>query len=219
MKKIGMLMLTMVVLLGGCAGSRAFQRGDQYAKDGEWDLAVKEYRDALKSNPQDIEYRSALLRAEETAANQHYKRARNFLKERKLDQAIIELQQAIYLNPTNSAIQGALKTVLNMKQAEEHYRAALTFQELNRLSEAANELNRAVELDPENAKYVDTLEKIQKKRSEAEPDEALTLASDKPITLNFKNTNIKEVSSSFPSFRASTSCSTRRSGRSLLRSL
>ena len=157
MKKIGMLMLTMVVLLGGCAGSRAFQRGDQYAKDGEWDLAVKEYRDALKSNPQDIEYRSALLRAEETAANQHYKRARNFLKERKLDQAIIELQQAIYLNPTNSAIQGALKTVLNMKQAEEHYRAALTFQELNRLSEAANELNRAVELDPENAKYVDTL--------------------------------------------------------------
>ncbi|NTW58093.1 MAG: hypothetical protein HGA43_02850 [Nitrospirae bacterium] len=193
MKKIGMLMLTMVVLLGGCAGSRAFQRGDQYAKDGEWDLAVKEYRDALKSNPQDIEYRSALLRAEETAANQHYKRARNFLKERKLDQAIIELQQAIYLNPTNSAIQGALKTVLNMKQAEEHYRAALTFQELNRLGEAVNELNRAVELDPENAKYVDTLEKIQKKRSEAEPDEALTLASDKPITLNFKNTNIKEV--------------------------
>jgi general secretion pathway protein D len=193
MKKIGMLMLTMVVLLGGCAGSRAFQRGDQHAKDGEWDLAVKEYRDALKSNPQDIEYRSALLRAEETAANQHYKRARNFLKERKLDQAIIELQQAIYLNPTNSAIQGALKTVLNMKQAEEHYRAALTFQELNRLSEAVNELNRSVELDPENAKYIDALEKLQKKRSEAEPDEALTLVSDKPVTLNFKNTNIKEV--------------------------
>ncbi len=195
MKKIGILMLTMIMiaLLGGCAGSRAFQRGDQYAKGGEWDLAVKEYRDALKSSPQDIEYRSALLRAEETAANQHYKRARNFLKERKLDQAIIELQQAIYLNPSNAAIQGALKTVLNMKQAEEHYRAALTFQELSRFSEATNELNRSVELDPENAKYIDALEKLQKRKSEAEPDEALTLASDKPITLNFKNTNIKEV--------------------------
>jgi general secretion pathway protein D len=195
MKKIGILMLTMIMiaLLGGCAGSRAFQRGDQYAKGGEWDLAVKEYRDALKSSPQDIEYRSALLRAEETAANQHYKRARNFLKERKLDQAILELQQAIYLNPSNAAIQGALKTVLNMKQAEEHYRAALTFQELSRFSEASNELNRSVELDPENAKYIDALEKLQKRKSEAEPDEALTLVSDKPITLNFKNTNIKEV--------------------------
>jgi len=195
MKKIGMLMLAMVLIagLGGCAGSRAFQRGDNYAKGGEWDLAVKEYREALKSNPTDIEYRSALLRAEETAANQHYKRARNFLKERKLDQAIIELQQALYLNPSNAAIQGALKTVLNMKQAEEHYRAALTFQELNRFSEAVNELNRSVELDPENAKYIDSLEKLQKRKSEAEPDDALTLASDKPITLNFKNTNIKEV--------------------------
>src|SRR5512141_1391883 len=114
MKKIGMLMLALV-LIGGCAGSRAFQRGDRYAKGGEWDLAVKEYRDALKSSPQDIEYRSALLRAEETAANQHYKKARNFLKERKLDQAITELQQALYLNPTNAAIQSARRSVLDMK--------------------------------------------------------------------------------------------------------
>ncbi|MEK6744551.1 MAG: secretin N-terminal domain-containing protein [Nitrospirota bacterium] len=195
MKKTGILMLTMILIavLGGCAGSRSFQRGERYARGGEWDLAVKEYREALKDSPQDIEYRSALLRAEETAANQHYKKARSFLKERKLDQAIIELQQAIYLNPSNVAIQSALKSVLNIKQAEEHYRAALTFIELSRLNDAINELNRSVDLDPENPKYHDTLDKLQKKKSESEPDEALTLASDKPVTLNFKNTNIKEV--------------------------
>ncbi len=195
MKKTGILMLTMILIavLGGCAGSRAFQRGERYAKGGEWDLAVKEYREAHKESPQDIEYRSALLRAEETAANHHYKKARAFLKERKLDQAIIELQQAIYLNPSNVAIQSALKSVLNIKQAEEHYRAALTFIELSRLNDAINELNRSVDLDPENPKYHDTLDKLQKKKSESEPDEALTLASDKPVTLNFKNTNIKEV--------------------------
>lgn len=195
MKKTGIVMLTMILIavLGGCAGSRAFQRGERYAKGGEWDLAVKEYREALKESPQDIEYRSALLRAEETAANHHYKKARAFLKERKLDQAIIELQQAIYLNPSNVAIQSALKSVLNIKQAEEHYRAALTFMELSRLNDAINELNRSVDLDPENPKYHDTLDKLQKKKIESEPDEALTLASDKPVTLNFKNTNIKEV--------------------------
>lgn len=187
------LALIMIASLAGCAGSRAFQRGERYAQRGEWDLAVKEYRDAAKQDPSSIEYRSTLLRAEETAANQHYQKARSFLKERKLDQAVVELQQAIYLNPTNAAIQSALKSVLNMKQAEEHYRASLTFIELNRLAEAVNELNRAVELDPENAKYQDALDKLQKKRSESEPDDALTLASDKPITLNFKNTNIKEV--------------------------
>jgi general secretion pathway protein D len=192
MKRIILLSMA-ALLLAGCAGSRAFQRGETYAQQGEWGLAVKEYREANKRDPQSIEYRSALLRAEETAANQHYKKARSFLKERKLDQAIVELQQALFLNPSSAAIQGALKSVLNMKQAEEHYRAGLTFQELNRLNDAVNEMNVAVELDPENAKYYDSLAKLQKKKAESEPDEALTLASDKPITLNFKNTNIKEV--------------------------
>lgn len=195
MKNIVVLFIAVLVAvsLTGCAGSRAFQRGDRYAQRGEWDLAVKEYREANSRDPRSIEYRSALLRAEETAANQHYKKARNFLKERKLDQAIVELQQALFLNPANAAIQSALKSVLDMKQAEEHYRASLTFMELSRISDAINEVNQAVELDPENVKYHDALDKLQKKKSEAEPDDALTLASDKPITLNFKNTNIKEV--------------------------
>ncbi len=195
MKRIALLFVisALTVSLTGCAGSRAFQRGESYAHGGEWDLAVKEFRDANARDPQNIEYRSALLRAEETAANNHYKRARNFLKERKFDQAIVELQQALFLNPSNAAIQGALKAVLNMKQAEEHYRASLTFMELGRVNDALSDLNQAVELDPGNAKFVDALDKLQKKKAEAEPDEALTLVSDKPITLNLKNTNIKEA--------------------------
>jgi len=195
MKRIGALVLAgaLAAALTGCAGSMAFQSGERYAQHGEWDLAVKEYREANKKEPQNIEYRSALLRAEETAANQHYKRARNFLKERKLDQAIVELQQALYLNPSNAAIQSALRSALDMKQAEEHYSASLKFQDLGRLNDAISELSQAVELDPENVKYRDVIEKLKKKKAEAETEEALTLASDKPITLNFKNTNIKDV--------------------------
>jgi general secretion pathway protein D len=195
MKRIVILLLTgfLIAMLSGCAGSRAYQRGERYSQSGEWDLAVKEYRDANRQDPHDIEYRSAVLRAEETAANLHHNKARNFLKERKLDQAITELQQALYLNPTNAAIQSALRSVLDMKQAEEHYRAALTFMDLGRYVDAINEMNQSVELDPDNAKYHDFLEKLKKERSEVEPEDALTLASDKPITVNFKNTNIKDV--------------------------
>ncbi len=190
---LGLAAFLLLAALAGCAGSQAFQRGERYADRGEWDLAVKEYREANTRSPQDIEYRSALLRAQETAANEHYKRARKFLKERKFDQSIEELQQALYLNPSNAAIQSTLKSVLDIKQAEEHYRASLTFQELGRLSDAISELNQAVELDPENVKYLDSLDKLRKKKAETEPEDALTLASDKPITLNFKNTNIKDV--------------------------
>ncbi len=195
MKKLvpGLMALCLSAALMSCAGSQAFQRGERYAERGEWDLAVKEYREASKRVPTDIEYRSALLRAEETAANQHYKQARNFLKERRLDQAITELQKALYLNPANGAIQSALRSVLDMKQAEDHYRASLTFVELNRLNEAINELTQAVNLDPENVKYHESLDKLQQKKLEFEPEDALSLASDKPITLNFKNTNIKDV--------------------------
>ena len=175
MNRIVLLLVTAVLAaaLLSCAGSRAFQRGESHSKKGEWDLAVKEYRDANKKNPGDIEYRSALLRAEEKASTEHYKKARSFLKERKLDQAIVELQQALYLNPTNVAIQSALRSVLDVKQAEEHYRAALTYQELGKLSDAINELNQSVELDPENIKYRDSLDKLQKKKTEMETESAL----------------------------------------------
>jgi general secretion pathway protein D len=195
MKRIVLLLMTgfLIAMLGGCAGSQAYQRGERHAQRGEWDLAVKEYRDANRRDPHDIEYRAAVIRAEETAANLHYTKARTYLKERKLDQAITELQQALYLNPTNAAVQSALRSVLDMKQAEEHYRAALTFMELGRFGEAINELNQSVELDPDNAKYHDSLERLKKERTEVEPDDALTLASDRPITINFKNTNIKDV--------------------------
>ncbi len=194
-RRVALFILVVILTaeFAGCAGTRSFQRGERYADRGDWDLAVREYREANKRDPKNIEYRSALLRAEETAANRHYTRARSFLRERKLDQAVTELQQALYLNPTNAAVQSALKSALDMKQAEEHYRASLTFVDLGRLTEAINELNQAVELDPGNSKYQDSLNKLQKKKAEAEPEDALTLASDKPITLNFKNTNIKEV--------------------------
>ncbi len=189
----GLIAAFLSAALLSCAGSQAFQRGERYAERGEWDLAVKEYREASKHAPSDIEYRSALLRAEETAANQHYKQARNFLKERKLDQAITELQKALYLNPSNAAIQSALRSVLDMKEAEDHYRASLTYVELGRLGEAINELTQAVNLDPENVKYHESLDKLQQRKTEVEPEDALSLVSDKPITLNFKNTNIKDV--------------------------
>jgi hypothetical protein len=59
MKKIVLLLLAGVLpaLIAGCAGSRAYQRGETYSHRGEWDLAVKEYREANKQAPQDIEYR------------------------------------------------------------------------------------------------------------------------------------------------------------------
>ncbi len=195
MKIVVLLVLAaaLALMLSGCAGSRAFQRGESFARKGDWDMAVKEFREANKTNPDNIEYRSSMLRAQVAAADQHYTKARNFLKERKLDQAVVELQQALYLNPANAAIQGALKSVLDIKQAEEHYSTALTYQELGRLSDAINELAQAVNLDPENTKYYDSLNKLQNKKTETEPEGALTLASDKPVTLNFKNTNIKDA--------------------------
>jgi general secretion pathway protein D len=195
MKKSVLLMLACVFLsfLSGCGSSRAFNRGQQHAERGDWDLAIKEYDKAVREDPKNIEYRSTLIRAQITASDEHYKKARTFLKERRFDQAIGELQQALFLNPGNAQVESALKSTLNAKLAEEHYRAALTFVGLNRLSEAVNELNLATELDPENAKYRNYLEQIRKQKTEIEPDIPLNLTSDKPITMRFKDTSIKDV--------------------------
>ena len=86
MKKV-MLRLTALVLSANVTelrpgSQKSFMRGERYADRGDWDLAVKEYREANKRQPNDIEYRSALIRAEETAANQHHKKARQIFLRR-----------------------------------------------------------------------------------------------------------------------------------------
>ncbi len=93
--------LLLVVLVAGCAAGRAFRRGREAARAGDWDSAVKLFTEALQESPDNAEYKIELERAMQSAAQDHISRARDLEQKDQLDAALIEYRKAVEMDPTN----------------------------------------------------------------------------------------------------------------------
>ncbi|MQA28625.1 MAG: hypothetical protein GEU82_02140 [Luteitalea sp.] len=102
--------LFMVALLSvGCAASAALHRGQSAEQRQEYDLAVVEYTNALRLNPDDANARVGLERAKLRAAGDHFNRGRRFAASGRFDQALVEYELAAELNPSSSEVDEELR--------------------------------------------------------------------------------------------------------------
>jgi len=91
----------LAVIVSGCAAGRAFRRGQDAARNGDWDLAVVEYTKAVQANPDKAEYKIQLERAMQTAAQAHISRGRELEEKDALDAALMEYRRANELDSSN----------------------------------------------------------------------------------------------------------------------
>jgi general secretion pathway protein D len=101
------------LLLGAlsCTSYR-IQREAQLAEGREdWDEAVVKYMQLIEQEPGNVRTRSALVRAKIRASQEHFNAGRRFAEAGVLDRALIELQQAVALDPTNQYAQVELDKV------------------------------------------------------------------------------------------------------------
>jgi general secretion pathway protein D len=99
---IGVVVLLAVVASAtGCAAGRAYRRGQEAARAGDWDAAVAHYTRAVQENPDSPEYKIALERAMQSAALEHIGRARLLEDQDQLDAALLQYRRALELDPTN----------------------------------------------------------------------------------------------------------------------
>jgi general secretion pathway protein D len=101
MKHRVIALVVVAVLVSGCAASRAFHRGQDAARTGDWDLAVTEYTKAVQENPDKAEYKIQLERAMQTAAQEHISRGRELEDKDNLDSALAEYRRAAELDSSN----------------------------------------------------------------------------------------------------------------------
>jgi len=91
----------LTVLVGGCASGRAFRKGRDAARAGDWDAAVQYYTQALQASPDNAEFKIELERATQNAAREHITRARDLEAKDSLDAALIEYRKAVEMDSTN----------------------------------------------------------------------------------------------------------------------
>ena len=95
------LILAAAMTGSGCAAGRAFRQGQEASRLGDWDAAVAHYTRAVQANPDSPEFKIALERAMQSAAQEHISRARQLEEKDQLDAALLEYRKAIEMDGTN----------------------------------------------------------------------------------------------------------------------
>jgi type II secretory pathway component GspD/PulD (secretin) len=93
--------VVLAVMLSACAAGRAFRKGEEAARAGDWDTAVANFTRAVQEKPDKAEYKISLERATQTAAREHITRARDLESKDQLDAALIEYRRALELDASN----------------------------------------------------------------------------------------------------------------------
>jgi type II secretory pathway component GspD/PulD (secretin) len=93
--------IVLALMVSGCAAGRAFRKGQEASRAGDWDTAVTEYTKAVQENPDKAEYKITLERAMQTASREHITRARDLESKDQLDAALIEYKKALDLDASN----------------------------------------------------------------------------------------------------------------------
>jgi len=97
-------LLTLAIIVGGCAASKAFDSGTEAARANEWDLAVQQYRKALQLEPENVRYKIALTRAMVSASTHYAEQGRLAEARGQLDVALNAYRKANEFDPSNRQI-------------------------------------------------------------------------------------------------------------------
>ncbi len=89
------------MVASGCAAGRAYRKGQEASRVGDWDSAVTHYTQAVQENPEKAEYKIALERATQNASREHLSRAHDLEEHDQLDAAMLEYKRALELDPSN----------------------------------------------------------------------------------------------------------------------
>src|SRR5690242_13981584 len=114
----GIAAVAICLAAAGCASSGAVRRAHEAERVQDYDRAVVEYTKAIRARPDDMTARLALDRAKLRASQDHFGRGRRFAATGKLDQAMVELEVASELNPTNGEIDDELRSTRNKLRAK-----------------------------------------------------------------------------------------------------
>ena len=202
--RVGRMCLPFVLsgLLLGCAAEVSLQRGEEMSTAGRWEEAVQFYLDAAGRDPQNVEIRLALARAMQEASLQAVRQAQELLKNNRVDEAAAAHRRALRYNAENTAAQAGLVRITVLRQVDERLSRARERTEKGEWRAAQTEVAAALRLDPEHPRARELQREIALKLKAEEPlpkaegDEdqiVVQMFSTKPVTLRFRDTDIKEV--------------------------
>ncbi len=103
--------VALLVTFASCSGYRSFREAQHAETAGDWDTAVLRYMELVTTDPADLRYRAGLMRARTQAAHAHFEQGRTLAEAGRDEDALLELQRAVQLDPTNQYAASELEKI------------------------------------------------------------------------------------------------------------
>lgn len=189
--------LLLTIALGGCAkyqAKSAFEEAEELIRAEQYDQAVEKYFAATQDDPGNKTYKLKLIAGRTRAAAFHIDRARKLTKEDRLEEALAQYRLARGFDPSVevAALEGRqLQQIVDARrQLEEGF---VRYRE-KRYAAARQIASDVLKIDPQNDRAKDLLKLLDARYQAVVMDGIeLDIASNEPITLRFKQANVKEV--------------------------
>jgi general secretion pathway protein D len=182
-----------VFVFTGCAGvGKYVKQGRDYADAGNWEQSINVLEDAAKKDPANIEIKMLLVKTKWKASIIHMVNGQALLDKKFYDDAIVQFNKSIELNPSNYKARSLIEKAAAMKESDLYFQKAHGFLNEQQHAKAQNALKKAIELNPENTEALNALEHMTKHEKQR-PKFNLELKDDNPISLKFKNTPIISI--------------------------
>ncbi len=196
---VGWVILLITALwLGGCTTSMearsAFEEAEQFAAEDNYDQAVEKYFEAHELEPSSKVYKLKMISSRTRAAGHHVQQARKLAKEGKLTQSVAQYRLALGFDPSIEIAAQERDNLLKLINAQTLAEEGANFYGQKKLNLAEKAINEALKLDANNARALAIKDLIDRDLRTVSMDGIeLDIASTEPITLSFKDANIKEV--------------------------
>jgi general secretion pathway protein D len=190
-------MVALSLALGGCAkyqAKSAFEEAEELVKAEQYDQAVEKYFAATQDDPTNKIYKLKLIAGRTRAAAYHINKARALTKEDKFEQALAEYRLARGFDPSVEVAVLEARQVEQLLAAQQKLVEAVAAFEAKRYPETRKLVGEVLKADPENARANELLQLLGPKHQVVVMDGIeLEVTSNEPITLHFKQANVKEV--------------------------
>ncbi|WP_303907086.1 secretin N-terminal domain-containing protein [Thiohalomonas denitrificans] len=178
-----------VVVVTGCAAPGVVDKAKGYEHRQEWLKAVVAYRQAREQNPSDVEIVSLLKQSELRAAEYHYQAGMSAVAQNDYNEAIGQFELGLLAMPGHDKLKLAMETAVQRQRVERLSAEARRNLKIGEREAARALLVKAYKIEPGNTS-VQAL--IRQAAQPAEPEVEMSwLDSDKTITLNFKETDLR----------------------------
>ncbi len=191
------LALAAALLLAGCAAQKLHDDGMQQITEGKVGPALQSLRKAAEMDPGNARYRIDFLTQRALATQGVLNKADDARAAGRLDEAAQRYREALALDDANERAQRGAQLVQEQRRADSVLQQAERSQKAGQTESALDLLRRGLKDMPGNAALAAQLRTLEERneaeRAARERQQMATSAFRRPVTLQFRDANLKMV--------------------------